>query len=272
MPDIKTLDQYVGAAKQDVNWGKVAARTTIAGGWFSMFELAGDPGAGVLAGANIAAGIIQTPAIAGYPSINAFGASAIGRLGKVTFGNTVASRLRLYDRVWLGGAYAFNAAQAVTSPSWASRVNLRNPATDTDALDYKTLEIWCEQVTAATGNQAVNVTYTNQDGTAGRTTGATGIGASQTVGRCWRLPFQTGDSGLQAITNIAGSVATVGTFNVMVLRRLWEGRVRLATDGGFHDLLACGTQVFADSAIFPLIAADSISSGLPDIDFTIANA
>lgn len=273
MPDIKTLDQYQGAAKQDVTMRKTTSRAAVAATWFSVFDIAGEPGAGVLNPANTANGIVPTDAISGYPVINAFGASAIGRLTQVDFGSSVACRIRLYDRLFLAGAYAFNANTALTAqPSFASRVTLRNPATDTDAIDYKNLELWVEQVTAATGNQAVNVTYTDDTGATGRTTGAVGIGAAPTVGRCWQLPFQAGDDGIQQINNVAGTVATAGTFNVMILRRLWTGRVRINNDGDLHDIIKCGAQIFADSALYMLISPDSTATGVPELTARVSNA
>jgi hypothetical protein len=262
---ITTLDGLIASTKQRVRYTKTATRTTVANGWFSLIDLAGQPGAGVLAGTSTAAGIVPTDATAGYPLINAFGGGASGYLGRVAFGNTVACRIAVFDRLFHAGAYAFNANTALTAqPSFAGRV----PDTN-----YAGLEIWCEQVTAATGNQAVNVTYTNQGGTGSRTTGAVGIGAAQTVGRCWQLPLQAGDSGVSRIDNVLGTVATVGTFNVMVLRRLAEGRVPIANGLDRQSVIDVGAllQVYADSAFYVMIAADSTSSGLPDVDFQVVN-
>jgi hypothetical protein len=92
-------------------------------------------------------------------------------------------------------------------------------------LNYADLEILVEMVTAATGNQAVNVTYSTMqdDGvtlTGSRTTGAVGVGAAPIVGRMWRLPLQAGDKNAALLTNIAGSVATAGTFNVHLARKI----------------------------------------------------
>jgi hypothetical protein len=262
---ITTLDGLIASTKQRVRYTKTATRTTIANGWFSVIDLAGQPGAGVLAGTSTTAGVVPTDLTNGYPIINAFGGGASGYLGRVSFGNTVACRIAVFDRLWLGGAYAFNANTALTGqPSFAGRV----PGTN-----YAGLEIWCEQVTAATGNQAVNVTYANQGGTGSRTTGAVGIGAAQTVGRCWQLPLQAGDSGVSRIDNVTGTVATVGTFNVMVLRRLAEGRVPIANGLDRQSVIDVGAllEVYHDSAFFVMIAADSTSSGLSDVDFQVVN-
>lgn len=262
---ITTLDGLIASTKQRVRYTKTATRTTVANGWFSLIDLAGQPGAGVLAGTSTTAGVVPTDVTAGYPLLDAFGAGNSGYLGRVAFGNTVACRIAIFDRLWLGGAYAFNANTALTAqPSYAGRV----PGTN-----YAGLEIWCEQVTAATGNQAVSVTYVNEGGTGTRSTGAVGIGAAQTVGRCWQLPLQSGDSGVQRIDNVTGSVATVGTFNVMVLRRLGEGRIGVANGLDRQSVIDVGAllQVYTDSALYVMIAADGTSSGTPDVDFQVVN-
>lgn len=257
---ITTRDQYAACAKQAVMWRKTATRTTVANGWFSLFDIAGSPGAGTLAVGNTANGVVPDDTIAGYPPINAFGGE--GQLGAIEFSSAVACRLRVYDCLFAAGAYAFNANTTLVSiPSFASRVT-----------DYSGLEIWVEQVTAATGNQAVSVTYTNQSGTTNRSTGAVGIGAAPTVGRCWQLPLQAGDTGVQQINAVVGSVASAGTFNVRVLRPLWTGRVRSANDGGTHPWLQKAfKRIYDTSALYVLVSADSTSSGLPDLEIEVIN-
>lgn len=265
---ITTHDGYVAAAKQDLIWRKTATRTTVAGGWFSLFDLAGSPGAGTLAGTSTAAGVVPTDATAGCPTIDAFGGGAIGYLSAFEFASSVACRIRVYDMLFKAGAYAFNANTALAGqPSFLSRIPGGLAANTANCT-----EIWVETVTAATGNQTWNVTYTNSAGTAGRTTGAVGIAAAPTLGRCWQLPLQAGDVGVQTITNVAGGTGTAGTANILVLRPLLSGRVRIASDGDTFDYLRTRLkQVFADSALFVLVNADGTSSGVPDIEFQIAN-
>jgi hypothetical protein len=261
---IATLNDYIASTKQRVQWMKTAARTTIAAQWFSLFELAGEPGAGTLAGTSTTAGVVPNDSTAGCPVINAFGGSATGYLSKIEFGNSVACRIAVFDMLWKGGAYLFNANTALSSqPSYSARL----PGTD-----YKGLEIWAETVTAATLNQTWNVTYTNENGTTAHTTGAVGVGSAPTLGRCWQLPLQSGDAGVQTITNVAGGTGSAGTANILVLRPLWSGRVRMANDGDVHDMLRTGLpQVFTDSAIYVLVAADSTASGVPEMCLEIAN-
>ena len=112
---ITTLDGLIASTKQRVRYTKTVTRATVANGWFSLFDLAGQPGAGTLAIGNIITGQVQTDATAGYPLIDAFGAGASGYLGRVAFGNTVACRIAVFDRLFVAGAYAFNANQALSS-------------------------------------------------------------------------------------------------------------------------------------------------------------
>lgn len=262
---IASLDNYLAAVKQNIPYRKTATRTTVANVWFSLFDIAGDPGAGTLAGTSTAAGVVPTDATAGCPVINAFGGSATGYLSRVEFGSTVACRIRIFDLLFKAGAYAFNAATTLSGqPSYSSRVP--------GGTDFKGLEIWSETVTAYTGNQSLAITYTDQDGNTGATTGTVATGVAPTVGRCFQLPFAAGDSGVQKIESVTGTVATVGTHNVLVLRPLWTGRVIAANMGDLHDMIRVGLpQLFADSALYALYCCDSTSSGIPDIFMEVAN-
>jgi hypothetical protein len=260
---ITTFDQFIASGKQFLSMAKVASRTSVATGWFTLFDIAGNPGAGVLAGTSTTAGVVPTDATAGCPNIGF--STGTGYLAQVDFGNSVASRIKIFDMLFKAGAYAFNAAQALSAqPSYSSRVPSGTDFTDT--------QIWFECVTAFTGTPSIAVTYTNQAGTAGRTTGTITLGTAPTLGRMFQLPLQSGDTGVRTIESVTATVATVGTFNVLVLRPLWSGRCKIANDGDVHDLAKTGMPiVYQDSAIIMAIAADSTSTGIPELEFVIAN-
>lgn len=262
---ITTWDGYIGSSKQPLSLVKTTSRTSVAASWFSVFDLAGNPGAGTLAGTSTTTGVVPTDATAGCPSINSFGGGATGYLAQVDFGSSVACRLKIFDLLWKGGAYAFNAATSGNTPtSFSSRVPGGTDFTDT--------QIWYEQVTAGTGIQNVAVTYTNQSGTAGRSTGTVVAPAAMILGRMMQLPVQAGDTGVQGITGVTGTVATAGTFNILVLRPLWSGRVKTANDGNVHDFAKTGSPlIYADSALMMLVNADSTATGIPEIELVIAN-
>lgn len=262
---ITSLDGYIAAAKQIVSFVKTASRVAVATGWFSLFELAGNPGAGVLAGTSTAAGVVPTDLTAGCPVLNAFAGAALGYITNIDFGSSVACRMQIFDLLFKAGAYSFNSNVTLAAqPSYAGRVP--------GGTDFKGTQLWLEWVTANTGTQSVVITYTNQDGVAGKTTG-TVVTLAGTIGRMLQIPLAAGDTGIQKIESVVGSVATVGTFNVLVLRPLWTGRCRIANDGDVHGLDLTGMpQVFADSALFVAVAPDSTATGIPELQIEISNA
>ena len=147
---------FIAAAKQFVSFSRLASRTAVAAAWSSVFDLAGNPGAGVLAGTSTAAGVVPTDATAGTPVINAFGAGATGYLAQVDFGNTVACRMKLFDMLFKAGAYAFTAATTTLAaqPSYSSRV----PA----GTDFAETQIWIEVSTAFAAGTAWQVQVLHQ--------------------------------------------------------------------------------------------------------------
>lgn len=262
---ITTLDQYIAAPSQRVGVIKTASVTSVALMPTQVLQAAGNPGAGVLAGTNTANGVVPTDATTGFPGINAFVGSNEGYISNITFGSTVPCRITLFDCLFKAGAYAFNAATTLASqPSYSSRV--------IGGTDFTNTEIWIEAVTAFTGNQSIAITYTNQSGTTGRTTGTIATGVAPIVGRMLQLPLQSGDTGVQKIESVTSTVSTVGTFNVLVLRRLWSGRVITANSGDVHDFLKTGMPIiFADSALMPIVQPDSTATGIFEVVAEVIN-
>ena len=262
---ITTLDQYIAAPSQRVGIIKTGSIVSVALMNTQVLQAAGNPGAGVLAGTSTAAGVVPTDADTGFPAINAFGSGATGYISNITFGSTVAARITLFDCLFKAGAYAFNAATTLASqPSYSTRV--------IGGADFTNTEIWIEAVTAFTGNQSVAITYTNQSGTTARTTGTIATGVAPIIGRMLQLPLQAGDTGVQKIESVTSTVSTVGTFNVLVLRRLWSGRVIVANGGDTHDFLKTGMPIiFADSALMAIPQPDSTTTGTFELVCEVIN-
>lgn len=263
---ITSLDGLIAAPTQKLTYLKTATRTTIAALPYSVFDLGGNPAAGTLAIGNTTTGVVPTDAVNGYPTISAFVGGNTGYLAGVHFGSSVASRITIMDCLFSVGAIAFTSTTTTLSsqPSYASRV--------LGGTDFTNTEIWLEAVTAFTGNLSIAVTYTNQAGVSGRTTGTFATGVAPAIGRMILLPLQAGDTGIQKIESITPSVSTAGTFNVHVMRRLWQGRVRINNDGDTHDFTKTGMpQIFDNSALRFIITADSTSSGIPELQLEIVN-
>jgi len=260
---ITTIDQYIAAAKQRLTWMKTGTRTLVGAMPYTVFDIAGQPGAGTLAIGNTANGLVPTDDTAGYPVIASFG-GGVGYLSKVDFGSTVACCFDVFDRLFAAGAYNYNADTTLASqPSYSGRVPNAN---------YNGLQLWYEQVTVGTGIQHVEVNYLDQDGAAGDTGDVTLI-TTMPVGRMYQIPLAAGDSGIQQITRVRGLTASGGTFNVMVLRPIWMGRCIMANWGDVHDLLKTGfVQIYDTSALYVALYADSTAVGLPLITMQVASA
>lgn len=256
-----SLDSLLAAPSFQVPYLKTASKTAVAATPFTTFDLGGIPAAGTIVVGNTAAGIVPTDAIAGYPPIPSFG-GLTGYLSIVDFGSSVASRITVYDTLFSAGAFAFTAQTNTLTgqPSYASRV---------PNADYNGLEIWVEAATAFTGTLSVNIAYLNQAGVA-KTTGVvvTNLGIQ---GRMFMMPLAAGDTGVQRIDSVTPSVATAGTFNVHVLRRLHQMRVRINNDGDTHDFLKTGLpQVYDTSALRVVVIPDSTATGIPELQFDIS--
>lgn len=258
---ITTLDGYVGAAKYRLTWMKTGTRTLVAAMPYTVFDIAGSPGVGTLNVGNTANGLVHTDAIAGYPEIPSFSGQT-GYLARVEFGSSVSCCFDVYDRLFVAGAYAFNANVTLASqPSFDARLP--------NAGVYNGLQLWIETVTAFTGVLGVQINYLDQGGAAGDTGVVTTLALP--IGRCFQIPLAAGDSGVSKIVQVRGSTATVGTFNVMILRPLWFGRVITANGGDVHDILRTGfPKIFDTSALYTILYADSTAVGLPDLTFQIA--
>lgn len=273
---ITTLDDYISSAKQRLRITKTTARTTVAAIPFTVFDLT--TGAGTLAGSNAANGVVPTDVTTGFPSI-AF-STGVGYLSKVEFGGSVAARVSLFDMLFKAGTYAYTAGTSnlASQPAISSRCP-DYPGSGT--VFGKGNEIWIEVSTAfATGNAwTIQVTYTNDQGTTGRTSIVSPAlaAAALTIGKMFQLSLQAGDTGVQTIESVIVTnpvtAMTAGAVNVLILRPLWtSGRIKAANDGDIHDMLKTGLPiVYSDSAIMAQIAADGVSSGVFEVAFEIAS-
>lgn len=219
---ITTWDQLLAAlaTAQRIGWNKLSI-TTVAGGFYSMWDVQGDPGAGLMAIGNTTTGIVPTDGTAGAFTINAPTGGNLLYLAQANIGAAGPLSGILYDRLWHAGS--FNANQAIGTP-----FNTSSPAalTRPDANGENT-ELWLE-VNAAISNTATSISigYTNSAGTSGRATPAISIQNLPTR-RMALLPFQTGDVGIRSIQSFttSGTVASAGTFNLIIARRLFTDAI-----------------------------------------------
>lgn len=259
---IATLDDYISATKTNVLYWKGASKTSVAYMPYTIFDLgSGTPQAGVLSPGNTANGLVPTDATEGYPVLPSL--SGTGYISRIVYSCNVIGNLAIYDKLFHCGAYSYNSEITLGSqPSYSGRL---------PGGSYANLELWYEQVTAATGTQSVEVGYLDQDGNTGNT-GVFSIGATFAQGRMIRIPLASGDTGVQQITHVHGTVASAGTFNIAVMRKLWEGRISYTYEYKLDDMLKTGLpQIYADSALYIVTYPDSTSTPLPYFSIEIAD-
>lgn len=272
---ITSENDYINASKQRIPLVRTAARTTVAVVPFSVFDLAGQPGAGVLAGTSTTAGVVPTDLTAGCPRINF--TTGVGYLSKIEYYNTIASRLELADMLFKAGAYGF--ATGTTTLTAQPAISQRCPDL-AGAVFGNGNEILIEvSTTFLTGTAwQVQVTYTNSDGVAARSTiiSPAQAAAGLTIGKTFMLALQAGDVGVQQINSVivtnGGTLMTAGAFNVIIKRPLWFNKVVGANGGDINDLFKTGLPiVYTDSALILLVTPDATSTGFPDVIIEIAN-
>jgi len=258
---ITSLNGLIAASKQRVVLQKTASRTAVANIPFSVFDQAGNPGAGTLSAGNTANGVVPTDATTGYPQIAAPANSLY--LNRITARSSVACWIDVYDCLFSAGAYSFNADTTLASqPSFSSRVPDGN---------YSGLELWLETVAAFTGNQSVQINYLDEGGAAGDT-GVVATGTAPIAGRMYAVPLAAGDSGVSGITRVRSTVSTVGTFNVHIMRWLWSVRINAANQGAMDNLLKTGLPlIYGNSALRIVVTPDSTATGLPSLRMELAD-
>lgn len=178
--------------------------TSVIGRLMSLWRVSGQPEVGAVPGAAATCSKATTGSN-GYTNAGAGKQMYIVNVGACI--STVASTLTILDRLAacgnLSGIVA--TAQAVNTPALTRRADgVRN-------------RIFLEWYTA-TGVTACSVTasYTNQDGTAGKTTTALALPASVSIGSMFELPLAADDSGVKSVESVTLSVSTgtAGAFGV----------------------------------------------------------
>ena len=267
---ILTADDYIGAARERIQIIKTAAFTTVGANASSSWNIAGKPGAGSLNIGNTTTGLVPTDATLGCPVIAAFGEGAKGYLGGASFKSSVPGGAVAYDRLWHAGSFlatALGTTNLSGHPAYSQRLPGGN--------DYDNLEILLE-INAAFSATATTIAvgYTNELGVTGRSTGATGSLSGLATRRVIRMPLQAGDKAPQRIDSVTvgGTVATAGSFNAVLARRLDDFDVRLANAKDTHTWeMTDAPEVFADMAAWAVLEPDSTSSGVFTMNLGIWN-
>lgn len=215
---ITTMDGIVAAlaAAQDQKLFFPSA-TNVAGGFVNLNQ-AVTGGAGIMAvpGTAAAGGTTynQSTQAAGFHKWTAAGGGQANYIGRAGVTMATAGALHIYDLCWACSGLVGNVATAQNITGFSGL-----PARHTGGAN---LEIWvgCSGAIGATAHN-ITVSYTNQAGTAGRTTVSTAGIASMPANRMLQLPLQSGDTGVQSIQSmtLSASSGTAGNLWLMLMER-----------------------------------------------------
>lgn len=234
--------------------------TLVAGRPYGLMTTAGSPGAmtvpTTLAGSNT-----NGTSLAGaLPYINAAGGTQ-KYIGGVNIGlnpSTTASTggsIHFYDMVWWNGGITATLTTALTIDSAAFPARDRNGSVSGEGY----IPWVFVSGTMGAGTPTLTLSYTNTDGTTGRTATCVAI-ATAVSGTMIPFALQTGDTGVQSIQTLTQSATwTSGTYHIVVMRYICSVSAPVGTTQSlnWYDL---GNDLFDGTCIVGQLTPNGTTS------------
>jgi hypothetical protein len=252
---ITTLDQALAGMQWPRFFAKAATGTLVAGRPFSLWALAGFPGAGAY-DATLNGVALTAPVNGQIPFSNPVSGNSY--LARLQAANVQAGMLLLVDRLWHNGGFniTLTTAQNIVSPTW--------PARDADGATSGAGVLLSVDVSATTGagTPTLTASYTNSAGTAGRTaTNVLTTAASSAAGTSYWLGLQAGDLGVRSVESLTLSATwTSGTINMVAYRILAALELSAASVPNAIDALTSGFPRIYDGSVPYFIFLPSAST------------
>lgn len=263
---ITSVDELITGliAGQRHPWWK-NSQTVTALRWVSLWKYAGVPGAGANPLPSGASGAAPSGTTAGAFPLASAGVGEDLYLAQHAWSCDEAGMLTMVDR--LVHTSGLSGTSIVTQQ--VQTVPL------TRSTDGKGVECWLECYTqlGATSRTAT-VTYTNQDGTQGRT-GTGTIPATMRVGEVAPVQLQSGDTGVRSVQTLIlnASTGTAGDFGVTLLKRLADMTEPVSVNGVEANAFDLGLPEVSEQACLAfLYLANSTTPGPWYGSFCIAKA
>lgn len=246
---ITTLDGVIAGMQPSQDFLKVGATMEAAGIYHSFFYTAGRPGAATAPSPGLA-GAALTSYAGQIPFSNPVSGNTY--LARLEATPSVAGSLILIDRLWhnSGIAVTTTTAQTINSATW--------PARDMDAsTNGNGILIGIEVGTATTNASAVTNTtmsYTDSDGTSGKTARITSFPATAVAGTFVPFLLAAGDVGVRSIQNITlGTSYGAGAIFLVAYRVLSKLNLPIANTGNALDALTGGFVRLYDNTVPQLL-------------------
>lgn len=235
---ITTIDGAIAGMQPPKFFAKAATATLVAGRPASLWSLAGSPGAGSFDNTLNGVTLSSSSSLVNGQLPHFDPGSGNAYLARLTAAATQAGALLLLDRLWHNGGFTITStsAQNITSPTW--------PARDANGSTNGVGVFLAVEVSAATGagTPTITISYTNQDGTAGRTaTNILATVASSAIGATYLIGLQAGDTGVRSVQSLTLSATwTSGTINLVAYRLIAALELPIAGVTNAIDLVTSG--------------------------------
>jgi len=239
---------------------KIGTAPEAAGSWYCHSKDSGFPGAWS----------VGTPGINGR---NTDGTSA-GDAGCISIGNapsgvwylrdvnvsaTVAGQFNLFDVLWVnsGLVVTTTTAQSITQPTLPARDN--NGGTNGVGI-YAGILV----TTATTNGSAITNTtlsYTNSDGTSGRTATIASFPATAVIGTFVPFQLQAGDKGIRSIQSITlGTSYAGGAISLLCFNPMTSSSVTLSNAGSLAYPKKLDLRLYDEHCLLPFWIASSTTA------------
>jgi hypothetical protein len=245
LPSYNAILAALDAGKgQTTFWGKNSLSTGAGTPWSLWFQT-GSPGTGSISGTALDATQATKSTTGAMPFSNAGGGDALRLVGiSAMAGTALAGRFILVDRLlYYPGITISSGGSPVALTAGASI-----PRYTTGAGVMAFLEA-AGSVTHSTGTMSLS--YTNQDGTASRTTEVVTYPTNPTQGRIAHghgpfFPLQAGDTGIRSVQSITCSTTTSASSYTLVLCRPLASIPVFTANAGIEKDLVLQTPKFPE--------------------------
>jgi hypothetical protein len=198
----------------------------------------------------------NTPGGAVY---NYIGSPASVYIGKMSFTGIISGMLFIYDRLSMMGGLS-----GTDTGSQTVNLDVETPKNNGRVSNYNEVE-WFLEWYSDTGSSAVTatVTYTNQSGTAGRTT-TVSLAATMRASRLLQIIPSNGDTGIKSIQSVqlSGTTGTAGNFGVTAKKRIGSIGFSSANIPTIFDFTQCGfPEIHPSSCLSFVFLTSSTTTG-----------
>jgi hypothetical protein len=239
---ITTLDAVVEGMRPPENVIKNGV-TTVAGRLYSLFYLAGAPGAAAVPSPGVAGAALTT--YAGQIPFTNPASGDYSYLARLAAMSTENGTLLLCDRLWHNSGLdpTSTGAQTVNSAAWPARD--KNGSINGDGV-YIGLEV---STVLGAGTPTLTLGYTDQDGNAGASSVSAAIATTSAAGSFYPLPLAAGDTGVRSIQTLQQSATmTSGAYHLVAYRILATVGVHAGMENAI-DVLSSGMPRLYDNTV-----------------------